>query len=95
MGEDRILIMEAHTENKIILARLRRVSGHLVKVIEMIGSDTEHLAIAQQLQAVESAITNAKKMYIHDHIEHCLANSKDDRKFVDKLKEFKEISKYL
>lgn len=95
MGEDTIVNMGVHTENKTILARLKRVNGHLAKVIEMIGSDVEHRAIAQQLQAVESAITSAKKMYIHDHIEHCLADAKDDRKFVDKLKEFKEISKYL
>ena len=87
--------MGAHTENKTILARLKRVNGHLAKVIEMIDSDGEHLAVAQQLQAVESAVANAKKTYIHDHIEHCLADAKDDRSFGNKLKEFKEISKYL
>jgi DNA-binding FrmR family transcriptional regulator len=95
MGGDRIFVMGAHTENKTILARLKRVNGHLAKVIEMIGSDEEHLTIAQQLQAVESAVANAKKTYIHDHIEHCLADAKDDRNFGEKLKEFKEISKYL
>ncbi len=95
MGEDRILFMGNHTENKSILARLNRVNGHLSKVIEMIGSESDHLSIAQQLQAVESAISSAKKTYIYDHIEHCLADAKDVRAFGSKLKEFKEISKYL
>lgn len=87
--------MGLHTESKTILARLNRVNGHLAKVIKMISSESDHLVVAQQLQAVESAITNAKKTYIHDHIEHCLADVKDNRNFSTKLKEFKEISKYL
>ena len=87
--------MGVHTENKSILARLNRVNGHLAKVIEMINSESDHLVIAQQLQAVESAISSAKKTYIHDHIEHCLADAQDNRSFTNKLKEFKEISKYL
>ncbi len=87
--------MGTHKANNIILARLKRVNGHLAKVIEMISSDAEHLAIAQQLKAVESGIASAKKTYIHDHIENCLADAKNDRNFGNKLKEFKEISKYL
>ena len=87
--------MGTHSENKTILARMNRVNGHLVKVIQMIGSESDHLIVAQQLQAVEIAIANAKKTYIHDHIEHCLADAKDARSFGSKLKEFKEISKYL
>lgn len=87
--------MGMHTESKTILARLKRVNGHLVKVIEMIGDESDCLVVAQQLQAVESAISNAKKTYIHDHIEHCLANAQDAKRFGAKLEEFKEISKYL
>ena len=30
------------------------------------------LDLAQQLHAVESAVGNAKRELIHDHIEHCL-----------------------
>jgi len=87
--------MGIHTENKAILVRLKRVNGHLAKVIEMLSSDADHLEVAQQLQAVESAIASAKRTYIHDHIEHCLADAQDARSFSSKLKEFKEISKYL
>lgn len=87
--------MGHHTKNTTIMTRLKRASGHLSKVIEMIEKDADHLGVAQQIQAVESAISNAKKAYIHDHIEHCLADVKDPKKFAEQLEEFKEISKYL
>lgn len=55
------------------------------------------LDVAQQLQAVESAIGNAKRVLIHDHIDHCLdhamrGGSKDS---ANAVREFKEITKYL
>jgi DNA-binding FrmR family transcriptional regulator len=67
----------------------------LVKVIEMIENETDCMKVAQQLQAVSSAIITAKKTYIQDHVEHCLAEAKDQRAFNSKIKEFKEITKYL
>ena len=53
------------------------------------------MKVAQQLQAVSSAIITAKKTYIHDHLEHCLSEAKDRKAFNDKINEFKEITKYL
>jgi DNA-binding FrmR family transcriptional regulator len=53
--------------------------------------------LAQQLQAVENAIDNAKKALIHDHIDHCLNRSlkTPGPKSRGALKEFKAITKYL
>jgi hypothetical protein NreA len=48
--------------------------------------------IAQQLQAVEKAVGNAKRELIHDHIEHCLEDGPDSRVSV---RELKELAKYL
>jgi hypothetical protein NreA len=47
--------------------------------------------VAQQLQAVEKAVTNAKRVLIHDHIDHCLEvdGSASDRA------ELKTITRYL
>jgi DNA-binding FrmR family transcriptional regulator len=49
------------------------------------------------LQAVEKAITNAKKALVHDHIDHCLEHvvKKGARDGSDTVREFKEITKYL
>ena len=55
------------------------------------------LDVAQQLQAVEKAVAQAKKTLIHDHIDHCLEDiigplPRDQRVRVE---EFKLIAKYL
>ena len=87
--------MSVHKENEEVIKRLKRAGGHLNKVVEMLENDTDCMKVAQQLQAVSSAIVSAKKTYIHDHVEHCMAGAKDRKAFNDKISEFKEITKYL
>jgi DNA-binding FrmR family transcriptional regulator len=63
----------------------------------MIEAGRPCLDLAQQLHAVEAAITNAKRTLIHDHLDHCLEAmagtvSRDQRASIDK---FKQITKYL
>lgn len=58
-----------------IARRLKRANGHLEKIIEMVEHGRPCAQIAQQLQAVESAIESAKKALIHDHIRHGLEHS--------------------
>ena len=58
-----------------IARRLKRANGHLEGIIEMIEQGRPCAQIAQQLQAVESAIESAKKALIHDHISHSLERS--------------------
>ncbi len=55
------------------------------------------LEIAQQLQAVESAVGSAKKTLVHDHIDHCLEQAvRSNPQNTDEiLREFKGITKYL
>lgn len=61
-----------HASHSALVARLKRADGHLRAVIEMIEAGKPCLEIAQQMQAVEKAITNAKRALIHDHMDHCL-----------------------
>ena len=86
-----------HQTHPAIVKRLKRAAGHLAGVIEMIEAGRSCLDIAQQLQAVESAVTNAKRTLIHDHLDHCLestvgAMEREKRAPID---EFKQITKYL
>jgi uncharacterized protein len=53
-------------------ARLKRASGHLIRVIEMIEQGRPCMDIAQQLHAVKKAVSNAKKQLIKDHLHHCM-----------------------
>ncbi len=86
-----------HDTHPDIIKRLKRAEGHLKSVIGMIEDGRPCLDIAQQLHAVEKAITNAKRTLIQDHLDHCLedtvgALARDQRQSID---EFKAITKYL
>lgn len=86
-----------HETHPDIVKRLKRADGHLRGVIEMIDGGRSCLDIAQQLHAVEKAISEAKKTLIRDHLDHCLEETvgplpKAGRRSID---EFKEITRYL
>ena len=89
--------MTNHTAHPEIIKRLKRAAGHLSSIIDMLEGDRTCLEIAQQLQAVEKAIVNAKKAFVHDHIDHCLAHAvrKGPLHAADTVREFQEITKYL
>lgn len=85
---------ETHTD---IIKRLKRADGHLKSVIAMIDAGKPCVDIAQQLHAVEKAISNAKRNLIQDHLDHCLEDTvgalpREKRQSID---EFKTITKYL
>ncbi len=85
-----------HAVHPDIIKRLKRANGHLQNVITMMEEQRSCLDIAQQLHAVERAISAAKKLVIHDHLDHCLegvvsAGSGTTRS----IAEFKDITKYL
>jgi uncharacterized protein len=86
-----------HINHPAIVRRLKRADGHLQKIIEMIEAGKPCMQLAQQLQAVESAIENAKKALIHDHISHCLDESfkKAGPAGRAAMREFKSVARYL
>ncbi len=86
-----------HQTHLSIATRLKRAEGHLRTIIEMIEEQRPCLDIAQQLHAVEKAVSAAKKTLIHDHIDHCLeeAVAPSAEKQRGPIDEFKEITKYL
>ncbi|WLS10267.1 metal-sensing transcriptional repressor (plasmid) [Shinella sumterensis] len=86
-----------HDTHPDIVKRLKRAEGHLKSVVTMIEAGKPCLDIAQQLHAVEKAITNAKRTLIQDHLDHCLEDAvgalgREQRLTID---EFKTITKYL
>lgn len=89
--------MSIHTSHVDIIKRLKRAEGHLKTIISMMEAERACLEVAQQLQAVESAVANAKRALIHDHVDHCLdhAMQSDGKEAADAMREFKEITKYL
>lgn len=86
-----------HESHPGIIKRLKRANGHLASVIAMIESGRKCVDLAQQLHAVECAITNAKRALIHDHIDHCLNEGSGPAEPVNGavLDEFRQLAKYL
>jgi DNA-binding FrmR family transcriptional regulator len=86
-----------HQSHPDIVKRLKRAEGHLRSIATMIGDGRSCLDIAQQLHAVEKAVSQAKKALIQDHIDHCLdqATGAQPRQRQASIREFKEITKYL
>lgn len=79
-----------HASHPSIIKRLKRAQGHLAAVLAMIEAHRPCVDLAQQLHAVERAISSAKRELINDHIEHCLTDSGGNS-----LAELKQLAKYL
>lgn len=63
-----------HSSHPDIINRLKRAEGHLRSIIAMLEAEKPCAEIAGQIKTVESAVTAAKRMLIHDHIDHCLGH---------------------
>lgn len=90
--------MSTHISHPAIIKRLKRASGHLNSIVAMLEEERPCVEIAQQLQAVESAINSAKKTLIHDHISHCLTHAAEvggDDSAQHVAEQFQAIAKYL
>ena len=86
-----------HGSHPDIIKRLKRAHGHLAGVISMFEEGRSCVDLAQQLHAVESAISNAKRELVQDHMEHCLGEGMESGRMTSKtaLSEFKALAKYL
>lgn len=89
--------MHRHDTHPAVIKRLRRAGGHLTSVVKMLEDGKPCLEVVQQLQAVEKAITQAKRTLIQDHLDHCLNHMVDTQGHAQpgSLEEFREITKYL
>ena len=96
-GYARRMETHRHHSHPGIVKRLKRAHGHLAKVITMIEADEPCVELAQQLLAVESAIINAKRELIQDHMEHCLGDGvgEGEMSSAQAMAEFKVLAKYL
>jgi len=86
-----------HAAHPDVVKRLKRAHGHLQNVIAMIEDERACIDIAQQLHAVERAISAAKKLVIHDHLDDCLEEvaGAGPAAVRSSIAEFKDITKYL
>jgi len=67
--------MHTHTQTKAVINRLSRAIGHLESVKRMVENGRDCSEVLIQLAAVRSALNNAAKVILKDHMEHCITDS--------------------
>lgn len=84
--------VHGHPNAKAVSNRLAKAIGHLEKVKQMVDQGEDCAQILIQLTAVRSAINNAGKIILSDHLNHCVieAAQKGDYR---KIEEFNEAVK--
>lgn len=84
-----------HPNSKAVSNRLARAIGHLEAVKRMVDREDDCSEILTQLAAVRSAINNAGKVILMDHLNHCIIEAVEDEDY-DKIKEFGDaIQKFV
>nr|WP_294902360.1 metal-sensing transcriptional repressor [uncultured Eubacterium sp.] len=84
-----------HPNSKAVSNRLARAIGHLEAVKRMVDREEDCAEILIQLAAVRSAINNAGKVILIDHLNHCIVEAVEDDD-LDKIKEFGDaIQKFV
>jgi DNA-binding FrmR family transcriptional regulator len=87
----------AHSSDPEVRRGLKQTAGHIESILGMLAENRSCIDLAQQLQAVENTIRTVKRALIHDHMEHCIADSVGDGGMSSEqaLREFKQLTKYL
>lgn len=84
-----------HPNSKAVSNRLARAIGHLEAVKRMVDREDDCSEILTQLAAVRSAINNAGKVILMDHLNYCIIEAVEDEDY-DKIKEFGDaIQKFV
>lgn len=76
-----------HENRRAVINRLSRAIGHLESVKRMVEDDRDCTEILIQLSAVISALNNAGKIVLKDHINSCIVEAvkNDNKKALEEL----------
>ncbi|GAN63331.1 hypothetical protein AA0313_2867 [Acetobacter indonesiensis NRIC 0313] len=87
----------AHETHPLIKRRLKQAYGHLAKVMDMMDAGRSCSDLAQQLEAIESTVRNAKRLLVQDHLEHCIIDAIADGQMSreEAMQEFSFLTKYF
>ena len=67
-----------HENQKAVINRLSRASGHLEKVKRMVEEGHDCSEVLIQLAAGRAAIDNAGKEILKEHITHCIVDAVEE-----------------
>lgn len=87
----------AHSSDEQVRRGLVQARGHIDSILSMLTDNRSCVELAQQLQAVESTVRNAKRALVHDHMQHCIAGAvaEGGMHADNAIRELKQLTQYL
>lgn len=82
----------SHPNTKAVSNRLAKAAGHLNSVKNMVDRGESCTEVLTQLIAVRSAINNAAKIIMVDHLNECIVDAAKNEDY-EKIEEFEKIIK--
>jgi len=67
--------MAEHTHTRAVAARLARIAGHVRAVQRMVEAGRPCAEVLVQMAAVRSAVDQAARLLLGDHLEHCVLDT--------------------
>ena len=64
-----------HEKTREVINRLSRITGHIEAIKKMVEEGRDCGEVLIQMAAVKSALNNAGKVILKDHIKHCVADA--------------------
>ncbi len=70
-----------HPHKKQFINRMARIAGHAEAIKRMSEEGKDCSEILIQIAAVRSALNNAGKLLLEDHINHCIVEAVENKDF--------------
>jgi DNA-binding FrmR family transcriptional regulator len=87
--------MSHHQQTEAVVKRLARIEGHVRAVKEMVEGGRPCPEVLIQLAAVRSALDQAARVLLEDHLEHCLVQAVELGAAEEHLAELKAALKHF
>lgn len=85
----------SHPSKKKVINRFSRIIGHMEAIKRMIDEDRDCSEVLIQIAAVKSALNNAGKVILKEHMNHCVVDAVKNND-MDKLIELEgAIDKFI
>lgn len=78
-----------HANSNNVVGRLSKIEGHIRGIKKMVENEKPCDEILIQFAAVQSALANAGRVLLEDHLEHCIIDKTKDVRLKEKLNQFK------
>lgn len=79
-----------HTQTKRVLNRLARIEGHIRSIRTMVAEDRPCPEVLIQVAAARSALDQAARVLLEDHLEHCVVEAKTRGNVASAVNDLKE-----